>query len=214
MKKWTLYLCAGILALGLAGCGKDSREPGQAESSSSPSQSSEVPSQSEESSTETQEESTGEAAEGVSEEMAGLRAAVVAAVGEEEYWPDMQMAPDMLEAFYGISADLYEDYLAESPMISANVDTLVIVRPKEGQADAVRAALEAYREANVGDTMQYPQNLGKIQASQVEQIGDYVVFVQLGGSAIDLEKEEDALAKCQEANQLALDAIRGKVGGN
>lgn len=149
--------------------------------------------------------------QGWSEEMTGLKAAVVEAVGETEYWPDMPADPDMLEMFYGLTADMYDDYMAESPMISTNVDTLIIVKPKEGQTDTVYDTLTSYRENLVNDTMQYPQNLGKIQASVVEKIGDYVVFVQLGGFAIDSEEEETVITLCQEANGKALDAIRAAV---
>lgn len=145
--------------------------------------------------------------------MTALRSAVVEAVGQDNYWPDMPMEADMLETFFGITSDLYEDYMAESPMISANVDTLVIVKAKEEQADAVLEILNGYRENLVNDTMQYPQNLGKIQASQVEKIGNYVIFVQLGGGAIESGDEEEVLTKCQEANKLALDAIRSNVEG-
>lgn len=232
MKKLKLCVCAGILVLGLAACGdvkednssretNGSQETSQEESSteqmedSSQEESSaegEMPSQETGADTEPGADA-GEGQQGWSEEMTSLRAAVVEAVGEEDYWPDMPMEADMLETFYGITPDLYEDYMAESPMISANVDALIIVKAKEGQADAVLEILNTYREGLVNDTMQYPQNLGKIQASQVEKMGDYVIFVQLGGGAIDSDSEEEVLAKCQEANQLALDAIRGIVEG-
>lgn len=221
MKKTLLYVCAGVLALGLSACGKGTGgESGSQSDSQEESSSGETSAQvsgdasqdtlpEEGSATDAGQEQT----EGWSEEMTKLRAAVVEAVGEEEYWPDMPMEADMLETFYGITSDLYEDYMAESPMISANVDTLLIVKAKEDQADAVVEILSGYRENLVGDTMQYPQNLGKIQASQVEKIGNYVIFVQLGGSAIESDDAEAVLAACQEANRLALDAIRSNVEG-
>lgn len=228
MKKLMLYVCAGILVLGLSACGKGAQEEsGSQEVSQEESGSQEV--SREESSADGSEDISGEAGSGTepvditgageeqtagwSEEMTKLRAAVVEAVGEDAYWPDMPMEADMLETFYGITSDLYEDYMAESPMISANVDTLMIVKAKEGQADAVLEILNTYRENNINDTMQYPQNLGKIQASQVEKIGNYVIFVQLGGGAIESDDEEEVLTKCQEANKLAIDAIRSNVEG-
>ena len=58
--------------------------------------------------------------------------------------------------------------------------------------------------------MQYPMNLGKIQASQLAKEGDYIIFLQLGGETPD--EEEDAIRQCQDANQQALDAILGKLG--
>ena len=232
MKKVVLYLCAGILVLGITACGKAGDESGSqgtdqsSEISSSPedngnggSTAEESGAQGEDSGTSAEGEQSGEedaggqdaGAEGWSQEMEGLKQAVVEALGADNYWPNMPMDAEMMETFYGITPDMYEDYMAESPMISANVDTLIIVKAKEDKADAVEEALNAYREANVNDTMQYPQNLGKIQASQVERIDNYVIFVQLGGFAIEEEKEEDVIAKCQEANKLAIDTISGKL---
>lgn len=219
MKKITLLLCMGALALTLAGCGKDKDESsggsGSAESSteeSSNTEESSSPAADESGAESVPEEGGSDAAQGWSEEMEGLKAAVIEAVGQDGYWPDMAMDAEMAETYYGLKADMYEDYLAERPMISNNVDELVIVRAKEDKVDEVEAALNAYREANVSDTMQYPQNLGKIQASQVEKSGQYVIFVQLGGYAIDSESEEEVIRLCQEANQKAVEAIQNKLG--
>lgn len=219
MKKITLLLCMGALALTLAGCGDDKDE--SSVGSSTAEESSTADESSAESSSPAEDESTSEsvpeeggsdAAQGWSEEMEGLKAAVIEAVGQDGYWPDMAMDAEMAETFYGLKADMYEDYLAERPMISNNVDELIIVRAKEDKVDEVEAALNAYREANVNDTMQYPMNLGKVQASQVEKSGQYVIFVQLGGFAIDSESEEEVIRLCQEANQKAVEAIKNKLG--
>ena len=218
MKKITLWLCMGAFVLTLAGCGDGGDESGSRSDTVESSTSEESGS---ESSSSAADESVPESvpgdagsdsAQGWSEEMEGLKAAVVEAVGEDEYWPNMAMDQEMAESVYGLKADLYEDYMAERPMISANVDELVIVKAKEDKADEVEAALNAYRDANVNDSMQYPQNLGKIQSSRVEKIGRYVVFVQLGGFAVDAENEEEGIRLCQEANDKAVEAIRNKLG--
>ena len=222
MKKITMMLCLGVLAFTLAACGdgangnngtESTTEEGTENNNSSDNGSEEDSvASTDESSTESVPGDAGtDSAQGWSEEMEGLRAVVVEAVGTDEYWPNMPIDQEMLETFYGLTSDMYEDYMAESPMISANVDTLMIVRAKEDKADEVESALTAYREALVNDSLQYPQNLGKIQASQVEKIGNYVIFVQLGGSAIESDKEEDALKLCQEANEKAIEAIRNIV---
>ena len=218
MKKTVLYLCAGILVFGLTACGGDPENGGSSDSSQieSSSQSTEqtessVADESQGSSESENVESSVADAEGWSEEMAGLRAAVVDAVGQDEYWPDMPMDGEMLNMLYGITSDMYDDYMAESPMISTNVDTLVIVKAKTDQVDTVFDLMTAYREKLVNDTMQYPSNLGKIQSSQVEKVGDYVIFVQLGGMAGMADSEEEAIKQSQEANAKALEAIKGKL---
>lgn len=222
MKKLVLYLCAGVLVFGLAACGGSPKEDSSAGGSQSES-SSQSPEQTESSAADDSQSSSGAAgaesgaddgqtgAEGWSEEMAGLKAAVVDAVGQDEYWPNMPMDGEMLKMAYGIEPDMYDDFMAETPMISANVDALVIIKAKEGQVDAVFDKMTAYRESLVNDTMQYPMNLSKIQASQVEKEGNYVIFLLLGGSAVEEDNEENAIKLCQEANSKALEAIKGKL---
>ena len=237
MKKRLVALCAVALAFLLAGCGGDGgKESSSGSGESSVQESTEsaegtegapeesLPEESaapEESdsadSSEAREPEGGDApegaAEGWSQEMEDLKAAAVEAAEEGGYWPDMALEPDMLEMSFGISADMYEDYMAEMPMMSAHVDTLLIIRAKDDKVEAVREALEAYREAKVSDTMQYPMNLGKIQASRVETIGSYVMFVQLGGDTTQAEEEgeEAVVALCQERNDKVIEAVRAKL---
>jgi len=140
--------------------------------------------------------------------MQDLKAAVVEVIGEN-YWPNMEMDADMLETVYGVKPEMYEEYFAESPMISANVDTLIIVKAKADQIDAAEEALKAYYDMNVNESLQYPYNVGKVQAARVETFGNYVCFVQLGGDTGDAEEQGDeAVAqRCAEENERALDAI-------
>ncbi len=140
--------------------------------------------------------------------MEDLKAAVVDVLGEN-YWPDMPADAEMLSQIYGVTSDMYEEYLAESPMISANVDTLIIIKAKEGKVSAVEEALGSYRDRMVNDTMQYPMNISKIQSSRIETFGNYVCFVQLGAETP--EDEEEAILHCQEENEKAIDAIRNAL---
>ena len=82
--------------------------------------------------------------------MEDLKAAVVDVLGEN-YWPDMPADAEMLSQIYGVTSDMYEEYLAESPMISANVDTLIIIKAKEGKVSAVEEALGAYKRKDGSD---------------------------------------------------------------
>lgn len=138
--------------------------------------------------------------------MEELRAAVVDVLGDN-YWPNMVMDEEMFSQMSGVTSDMYEEYFAESPMISANVDTLIIVKAKEGKVSEVEDALNAYRDVLVNDTLQYPMNISKIQSSRIETFGNYVCFVQLGAEVTE-ESEEAAILQCQEENEKALDAIR------
>ena len=155
----------------------------------------------------------------VEEETSGIRDDVsakvlVEAVASElgdEYWADMELAPEYLEDWYGISSDLYEEYYGQTPMISANVDALIVVKAAEDKKEKVEEALCAYRDKLVNDTMQYPSNIPKIQASMIETYGNYVCFVQLGRSMNNQEDEEEAMKVCMEANEQALSIIKKEL---
>ncbi|HKM34293.1 MAG TPA: DUF4358 domain-containing protein [Lachnospiraceae bacterium] len=142
-------------------------------------------------------------------DLQNLKTAVVDVLGEN-YWPNMSVDTEELADVYGITEDMYDDYLAEIPLISTNVDTLIIVKAKEGQVSAVEEALNAYRDNMVNSTSEYPMNLGKIQASRIEVFNNYVCFVQLGADVVDaMDQGEDVVInQCQEENEKALEAIR------
>ncbi len=233
MKKKIIWLCVLALAFSLTACGTKDKDDGtggsQVEEPAGEDAEAQGPKEDEDSQDgslgageegtvpDTGDAVTGEggsdAAEDIypeswSEEMEGVKKAVTDALGSD-YWPNTMIYTDYLEGAFGLSADLYEDYFGEMPMISTNVDMILVVKPKEGCAEEVEEALSAYRDRMVQDTMQYPQNLGKIQASVVETVGDYVCFVQLGADVDDLldSGDEVVIEHCQEQNQLALDAI-------
>jgi len=85
----------------------------------------------------------------------------------------------------------------------------LIIKAKDDKVEAVEEALNAYRDMLVSDTMQYPTNLGKIQASRIQTFGNYVCFVQLGADNLADEdmSQEESLIQCQEQNELALEVI-------
>lgn len=131
----------------------------------------------------------------------------VAAVYGENYLATMPLDAEMLEMSYGITADMYEEFVAEVPMMSAHVDTLVVVKAKDDKVDAVKAVLEAYRKDQVENGFHYPMNVPKVQASEIVVYGDYVVYIMLG-VVEDVEADEATLLKgFQEQNQLGKAAI-------
>ena len=217
MKKLSVMLLIMSMSISMIACGnnaanKESSTPSTQESVVEEStQESTEESQTEEFSEEVlpEDEMGGEAV--MSEEMTGIRQAVVDAIGEN-YFPQMQIPAEYLEGF-GLTADMYEEFFGEMPMISTNVDTLIVIKAKEGQVEAVEGVLNAYRENLVNDTMQYPMNLGKIQASEVKTIGNFVCFVQLGGDVMDaLEKgDEEVIKHCQAQNAIAIEALEGAI---
>ena len=85
----------------------------------------------------------------------------------------------------------------------------------DGKADAVVSALNAYRDDLVNNSMQYPMNIPKVNASKVYQKGDYVFFIMLGAFAPDDLMADDSAAVTfhEEQNQIAIDAIDKTLAG-
>lgn len=137
-----------------------------------------------------------------------LHEAVKAAYGDN-YIPDQALDDGGLENILGVEPGLCEEYIAEMPMISMNVDTFAAIRAKKGKGEQVKEALEAYREKLVADTMQYPMNQIKIQASKVAAYDDYVFFIMLGFLEPEQEEQEESavLKAYEEENDKAVQAI-------
>ena len=116
--------------------------------------------------------------------------AVKAAYGEN-YLPNMRLTDEEIEVRYGISSDLYSSAIAEVPMISTQIDELVLIKTNDEAArDTIEEALTAFQNVLKEDTFQYPANQLKIQASQVYVKGDYVCFIMLG--VLDNETAQQA----------------------
>lgn len=128
----------------------------------------------------------------------------------EAYLPDTDLDEETLTQFWGMDLDSVESFAAQMPMISAHPDRVIIAKAKEGRGDDLEAELEKMRTALVEDTLIYPMNMAKTQASQVVRHGDYAALFLVG--AIDERadvSEEEALAFAQEETQKAVDAFEG-----
>lgn len=206
MKKFIVLLLAAVMTFSVVACSKDTYE-----------EKADIPFAGED------DAESGDIAQiddtvtnyGVGVSLADVKTAVADALGED-YWPDTDISADMLKDIYGISDDMYEEYYAQMPMISTNVDTIIIVKAKEDKISAVEDALNAYREVMINDTMQYPMNVGKIQASRIETFGQYVCFVQLGADTMEASEisDEAVIEQCQQDNELVLEVIENTLVKN
>lgn len=137
-----------------------------------------------------------------------LHTAVKEAYGENYIPSVMAYDEETMESVFGISDDLYEEFVAEAPMISVHVDTFVAIKAAEGKAEEVEQLLTAYRENLVNNSMQYPMNLNKVEGSRVYRNGDYVFYIMLGS----LDGTEEDVAAAESQNQIAVDVIEGLLG--
>ena len=126
----------------------------------------------------------------------------------ENYMPNTPLDEEMLSSIYNINMDDVEEFIAESPMISAQVDILIAIKAKDGKADGVEKALTEYRDYAINNSMNYPMNVAKVETAQVVRHGDYVFYLILGAYNEDMEaSEKDAVAFAKEQVQIGVDTI-------
>lgn len=128
----------------------------------------------------------------------------------EKYLPQMPYDAELFESLFGIKEELYEEFVAEAPMMSAHVDTFVAVKAKEGKADEVEQLLQTYQDNLLNNSLQYPMNLGKVEGARLYRNGNYIFYFILGGYPEDEDEVDAQTAK--EMNQIGVDAIEGLLG--
>lgn len=136
--------------------------------------------------------------------------AIVGKYGES-YLANLKLTKDEIKLRYGIPSSWYTDAIAEVPMMSAHVDTLIIAKAKNKTAkDKIKKKLISYRKTLINDTLQYPMNLLKIQASKVYVKDNYVFFIMLGTVDNKVDEsgtEEQVIEAYKKENQKAVSAI-------
>lgn len=200
-----LLMTASLTVSALSGCSNSTSNESSAQETTSAVTETESTAQAE---TEHSEESETPAETVTDETLAAILSAVKDAYGDN-YIPNSTLDAQMLEDVVGLTPDLYESCFAEAPMISTFVETFIGIKASQGNADQAEQVLNEYRERLVADTMQYPMNIAKIQASQVVRHEDYIFFVMLGApdDAAMEEGDEAALASAAENNQIAISEI-------
>lgn len=126
---------------------------------------------------------------------------IIAAYGDN-YLPNMDIPDEMLQSLVGLEADSYTEIFAQQPMISAHPDILIIAKAASGKTDEVKSKLEKYQDYLINESMQYPMNVAKVNASKIVANGDYVAFILLGAineNEDSSEEEQAAFAEDQTA---------------
>ena len=125
------------------------------------------------------------------------------------YLMPMEIDADILDAVYGITSDMYTDFVGFTSMISAHVDTAVMV--KANDPGVALAKFNEYKDMLMSDSFQYPVNLPKIASAQVHDFGNgWVGFFIMGGYADDdmeFASDDEAVTYYAELTQLGVDRI-------
>ena len=129
----------------------------------------------------------------------------------DDYLPNMMLSEDEILSMFGIEPEWCDELIAEIPMISTNVDTLIAIKAREGFVEDVINAVTAYQDYLKNDSFQYPMNMDKVAASTVVTFDRYVFFIMLGTLDDDVDTSDDAarLAAFEAKNQIAVDVIEG-----
>lgn len=158
-KKINLGMAALVASMIMVGCGTNDTEAPNTPSTE-------------------QNATTGEVA--ASGQLSAVLEAVKTAMGED-YLPNTLMEDaEMVSEMYGLDLSLCKEFIVETPMIGMHPDLFIGVEAKDGQVEAVEAALLAYKEQLINDTMQYPMNLPKIAATDVLRVDNYVFLALMG----------------------------------
>ncbi len=187
-KKINLGMAALVASMIMVGCGTNDTEAPNTPSTE-------------------QNATTGEVA--ASGQLSAVVEAVKTAMGED-YLPNTLMEDaEMVSEMYGLDLSLCKEFIVETPMIGMHPDLFIGVEAKDGQVEAVEAALLAYKEQLINDTMQYPMNLPKIAATDVLRVDNYVFLALMGYVDEDFSlSDEEVTTLSKELTQKALTAAK------
>ena len=135
----------------------------------------------------------------------------VASELSDEYWADAVLEQEILDDWYGISAEMYEEFYGQTPMISANVDALIVVKAKEEHLEDVQNALDTYRESMIQDTLQYPMNIPRSRHLRSIPSGITCALYSWAVPWRIMDDDEAAIEACRKMNERALSVIEGEL---
>lgn len=131
----------------------------------------------------------------------------------ENYVATYQFTDEEVQNIFGINPEDCEEYAAYGSMISFHVDKFIAIKAKTDKKDDIKSALETYQTSLKEDTLQYPINIPKIQASQIKEYGDYVFFIMLGFAEDDTVGEEELLKQFEDQDAIAVKSIEDLLYG-
>lgn len=221
MKKFlAIIITSALLASALTACsGTENENGGTTTSATSASDTSDTSAESTENTSDNSDNTSDTASEDTSDggenndvpsDSDGETAKILSAIKEaygENYLPSMPVEKEYLVSVMGLEEGSFTDFAGELPMISAHADMAIIVKAADGKAADVKEKLEAYRKYLIEDSMQYPMNMPKINASKVLENGDYLGYIILGAFS-DEEADESAQADfAEEQVKIGVDAF-------
>lgn len=82
---------------------------------------------------------------------------------------------DLLKDVFFLNADDYEEATVLQGMMNSGLETVAVVKAKDGKVDAVKASFEKVKEAKKAQAF-YPGEPEAVDAAQLKVVGNYVGF--------------------------------------
>lgn len=124
----------------------------------------------------------------------------------ENYYPTTRLNANQLEEQFGISTDLYSEFIADTAPDADVPDTLVIIKALEGKEQEVEDKLNDYRDSLLADESM-TTGREKVEASKVHRNGAYVFYVMLGDVTDDTLSGEGLMEALGKEIDKGIDAI-------
>ncbi len=145
---------------------------------------------------------------------AEIEAAIAKALGDG-YLATVEVPEEeiLMTALGRLDMEKVESYIAkQSAVTSVNLDTVVIVKCKDGYADeAVQAFNDAF-DQTISYIRQYPFGVAKVEGARLYKINDTVIYVIAGASAGEGTSAEEE-AKLAVSEYEKIDAAIKEVCG-
>lgn len=197
-KKIALILLSLSLVFGTAACGNDSGNNTTADSGSS-----------------TTAADKGNTS--VTASPTEIERKIADAVGKDNYLCDIDIEKDYLQNVYRLDLSQVESYVAKQNSIaSVNPDTVIVLKVRDGYADAAVAAINEGYAQMVDYIRQYPFGTAKVLNARLYQFGNYVVYVISGASYDGEDSEAEAKLAAEEYAEIdeAVKSVFGTVPTN
>lgn len=124
----------------------------------------------------------------------------------ENYYPTNRLDANELEEQFGITTDMYSEFIADTSSETDVPDTLVIIKALEGKEQDVEDKLNEYRDSLLNDA-NWETSREKIEASRVHRNGAYVFYVMLGDVTDDTLSGEGLMEALGKEIDRGIDAI-------
>lgn len=82
---------------------------------------------------------------------------------------------ELAETVFHLNLDEVEEYTIQKGMMNTGLETLAVVKAKDGKVDAVKASLENYLK-ELKDLAMYPGEPEAVEGAALETVGNYVIL--------------------------------------